>query len=233
MTRKPDGQEYRIDDNGFLISPGDWDEGFARTYARSAGIKGGLTDEHWTVIRFIRDTFEERGRVPLVYVTCMNFKMRLKDLKRLFPAGYHRGACRLAGVAYWTAQSQHWVEGKPPVAAERPPDGGHPLQGYRTDTLGFLLDPADWDRGFAEASAAALEMPGGLTADHWRIIDYLRAAHARDGVVPTLYATCEDNGLELSDLQRLFPDGYHRGAVRLAGLRFWRAMPQPSARKQR
>ena len=232
MTRQPGVPKYRVDDDGFLTSPSDWDEGFAIANARSAGIKGGLTDEHWTVIRFIRDTFEERGMVPLVYVTCMNFKMRLKDLKRLFPAGYHRGACRLAGVAYWTAQSQQWVEGKPPAAAERPSDAAHPLRGYRTDTLGFLLDPADWDRGFAEATAAALKMPGGLTAEHWRIIDHLRAVHARDGVLPTLYATCEDNGLELSDLQRLFPDGYHRGAVRLAGLRFWRGRPQPPERQR-
>jgi tRNA 2-thiouridine synthesizing protein E len=163
--------------------------------------------------------------VPLVYVTCMNFKMRLKDLKRLFPAGYHRGACRLAGVAYWTAQSQQWIEGEPPVAAARPADAAHPLSAYRTDTLGFLLDAADWDRNFAEAAAAELRIPGGLTEEHWRIIDYLRDAHTRTGVLPTLYSTCEDNDLELSDLQRLFPDGYHRGAVRLAGLRFWRASP--------
>jgi len=231
MTREPGASKYQVDDDGFLISPDDWDEAFAIANAKSAGIKGGLTAEHWTVIRFIRDTFEERGMVPLVYVTCMNFKMRLKDLKRLFPAGYHRGACRLAGVAYWTAQSQQWVEGKPPTAAERPSDATHPLRHYLTDTLGFLLDPGEWDRAFAEATAAELKMPGGLTEDHWRIIEFLREAYARDGVVPTLYATCEQNGLELNDLQRLFPDGYHRGAVRLAGLHFWRSVP-PGGREE-
>ena len=227
MTPRPLTQRYAVDENGFLISPEDWEEDFVIANAKSAGIKDGLTDEHWTVIRFIREAYEKHGMVPLVYVTCMNFKMRLKDLKRLFPAGYHRGACRLAGVAYWTAQSQQWIEGQPPVAAPRHADASHPLSAYRTDTLGFLLDAADWDRGFAEATAAELKMPDGLTKEHWRIIDYLRDAHTRTGVLPTLYATCEDNDLELSDLQRLFPDGYHRGAVRLAGLRFWRDVAKP------
>jgi tRNA 2-thiouridine synthesizing protein E len=112
-----------------------------------------------------------------------------------------------------------------------PADAAHPLRDYTTDTLGFLLNPADWDRGFAEATAAELKMPGGLSEEHWRIIDYLREVHARDGVVPTLYATCEDNNLELNDLQRLFPDGYHRGAVRLAGLHFWRTASPPPKRQ--
>ena len=38
-------------------------------------------------------------------------------------------------------------------------------------------------------------------------------------VVPTVYEACADNGLELEDLEQLFSDGYHRGAVKLAGLR--------------
>jgi tRNA 2-thiouridine synthesizing protein E len=223
MTQRTFTTRYAVDDDGFLLYPEDWDEDFAIASAASAGIADGLTDKHWAVIRFIRDVYEKDGMVPLVYVTCMNFKMRLKEFKRLFPAGYHRGACRLAGTAYWTAQSQQWIEGHPPIAAARSADTVHPLRAYRTDTIGFLLDAADWDRRFAEATAAELGMPGGLTEEHWRIIEYLREAHARTGVLPTLYATCEDNDLELADLQRLFPDGYHRGAVRLAGLRFWRA----------
>lgn len=37
--------------------------------------------------------------------------------------------------------------------------------------------------------------------------------------VPTVYVTCEDTGVELDLLERLFPDGYHRGLVKIAGLR--------------
>jgi tRNA 2-thiouridine synthesizing protein E len=220
-------KRYHVDTNGFLTSPDEWDEQFAVTHARSAGIEGGLTDEHWTVIRFIRKAFEETGMVPLAYVTCTNLDIGISDLKRLFPAGYHRGVCRLAGVAYWTAQSQQLTEHTPSTAAEV--GSAAPAPRYRTDMLGFLHDPADWDREFALATAAELGMVGGLTPEHWKVIDYLREVHEREGILPTLYETCDDNGLEIDDMRRLFPDGYHRGAVRLAGLRFWKATPRPVA----
>jgi tRNA 2-thiouridine synthesizing protein E len=31
--------------------------------------------------------------------------------------------------------------------------------------------------------------------------------------------TCEANDLDIDELEQLFPDGYHRGAVKIAGLR--------------
>lgn len=223
-TRTDAAKRYRLDDNGFLISPEDWDEGFAIATAPAVGITGPLTDMHWAVIRFIRDAHRKSGMVPLVYVTCMSLKMRVKDLQQLFPAGYHRGACRLAGVAYWTPQSQQWFEARAPEKVQ--PTASAPTPHRPTDTLGFLLDPTEWDRDFAVATAAELGMAEGLTADHWRIIDYLREIWSRDGILPTLYETCEDNDLDIEDLRRLFPDGYHRGAVRLAGLRFWKAPPR-------
>lgn len=38
-------------------------------------------------------------------------------------------------------------------------------------------------------------------------------------IVPTVYETCETFGIEIEELEQLFPDGYHRGAVKIAGLR--------------
>lgn len=216
---------YQVDENGFLLSAADWDEHFAITNAPAVGIRGALTSEHWEVIRFIRKVHAETGMVPLVYVTCMNFKMRLKDLKRLFPTGYHRGACRLAGVGYWTPQAQQWIDVEPPAPSA--PSAEPAAVRYRTDTLGFLLDPEDWDESFAAEVAAELGMKDGLGTEHWQVIDYLRDSYRRDGILPSLYETCEDNGLEIEDLRQLFPDGYHRGAVRIAGLRFWKARPRP------
>jgi tRNA 2-thiouridine synthesizing protein E len=65
-----------------------------------------------------------------------------------------------------------------------------------------------------------MKVPGGrLSDDHWRIIKYLRQHHAKTGEVPTVYRTCEDNNVELDQLEQLFPDGYHRGLVKIAGLR--------------
>jgi tRNA 2-thiouridine synthesizing protein E len=31
--------------------------------------------------------------------------------------------------------------------------------------------------------------------------------------------TCEANSIEIDEFATLFPDGYHRGAVKIAGLR--------------
>ena len=62
-------------------------------------------------------------------------------------------------------------------------------------------------------------MPNLLNHDHWKIIYYLRASYRKNKVVPTIYETCEDNDVEIGDLERMFTDGYHRGAVKIAGLR--------------
>jgi len=208
-------KSYEVDTNGFLVRPGDWDEGFAVSQAPLVGITTGLTDKHWQLIRFVRRVFEEHGQVPSVYVTCLNNRFKFKDLKRLFPAGYHRGVCRLAGASYWTGYYHHSIDRESVSPPSLPA-----LKVYRTDALGFLVDSEEWDESFAVNKAAELKMAGGLTGDHWRVIRYLRDSFKRSGVLPTVYAACEDNGLEATDLERLFPDGYHRGAVKLAGLRF-------------
>ena len=31
--------------------------------------------------------------------------------------------------------------------------------------------------------------------------------------------TCEANDIDLDELEQLFPDGYHRGVIKIAGLR--------------
>ena len=45
------------DGEGYLIEPADWNEDVARALADEANIQ--LNDDHWDVIRFMRDYFEE------------------------------------------------------------------------------------------------------------------------------------------------------------------------------
>jgi tRNA 2-thiouridine synthesizing protein E len=90
---------------------------------------------------------------------------------------------------------------------------------YRVDAYGFLVDPSEWDEDFAINKSEELKMPKGLTNEHWRIVRFLRGRFEQTGSVPTVYETCADNGIEIEDLERLFPDGYHRGAVKISGLR--------------
>ncbi len=127
-----------------------------------------------------------------------------------------RGACKLAGITYREGYlSQAYL----PKTAE---DLNHIAfkKTYNVDVRGFLTDPKDWDEYFAAFRAYDMKVPGGrLTDNHWRIIKYLRQRFEETGEVPKVYETCEANDIELDQLEQLFPDGYHRGLVKIAGLR--------------
>jgi TusE/DsrC/DsvC family sulfur relay protein len=212
-TRK---KKYPVDSNGFLVDFNEWDEDFAKILAPELGIPGGMTKEHWDVIHNISNAFRQTGRCPLIYETCRHCGLRLKELKRLFPAGYLRGACKLAGITY--------KEGyyKPSYLPETVEDLNVIAFNatYEVDVRGFLVDPHDWDEYFALYRAYDMKIPGGkLTEKHWRIITFLRDYYEKNGGVPTVYETCEANQIDLEALELLFPDGYHRGAVKIAGLR--------------
>jgi tRNA 2-thiouridine synthesizing protein E len=206
---------YQVDTEEFLSDFKEWDENFARGMASKVGIISGLSEDHWKIIYFIRDTFKQTGKCPLVYETCRMKRLHLQELKKLFPAGYLRGACKLAGITYREGYlDQSWVED----FAERVTSGAREEKTYLINIRGFLMNPADWDRKFALFKAYEMKMPK-LTDKHWQIINFLRKSFEKNNIVPTLYETCEANGIGLEELEKLFPDGYHRGAVKIAGLR--------------
>ena len=92
---------------------------------------------------------------------------------------------------------------------------------YTVDVRGFLVNPEEWDEYYAVYKAYDMKInsEGKLTDKHWAIIDYLRKKYKKDKNVPTIYETCEANQIDIPELEKLFPDGYHRGAVKIAGLR--------------
>jgi TusE/DsrC/DsvC family sulfur relay protein len=198
----------------FISDSGEWDEDFARGMAPSCGIVSGLSKDHWKVIHFIRDFQKKTGKCPLVYETCRMNRLHLQEMKKLFPSGYLRGACKLAGVTYKQGYlEQSWVE----ELAERATSPA-PGKTYETDVRGFLVNPSEWDRDFAVHRASELNMPK-LTDRHWQVINFLRERFKKDNIVPTVYETCEALDMKLEELEALFPSGYHRGAVKLSGLR--------------
>ena len=54
-----DGQEVLTDPEGYILNMDEWSEGFALAQAAAEGLT--LTDEHWEVIKYIREYYEERG----------------------------------------------------------------------------------------------------------------------------------------------------------------------------
>lgn len=209
------GNRYSVDDEGFLKDPREWNEHFPEGMAPLVGISGTLTATHWDVILSIRKITGETGKCPTVYEICRRHSLRLEDLKRLFPTGYRRGACKLAGLTCREGiVHEAWL---PP---EKRTTVSTLLSGrtYRVDITGFLVEPSDWDEFYAIFKAQELGMSEPLAGAHWKILNFLRASFEKNGTVPTVYETCEANDIGIEELERLFPMGYHRGAVKIAGL---------------
>ncbi len=206
-------KSYTLDAHGFLDPPNQWDEEFAEGMARMQGIFTGLSHEHWKFIRYLRKQFLTERIVPVVVYACADNNIRLSKLKRLFPTGYHRGACRIAGINYqFMYESNIWLTYESPeVLAIK----------QELTAAGFLKDVDQWDEQFAHIVASEWNLPKGLTDRHWRVIKYLRDYYRIHKNIPTIYETCRANRITLKKLLELFPTGYRRGACRAAGLPFF------------
>ena len=53
------GQEVHVNEEGFLTEYDEWTEDIARVLAQQIDID--LTDEHWKVIKFLRDDYKAEG----------------------------------------------------------------------------------------------------------------------------------------------------------------------------
>jgi tRNA 2-thiouridine synthesizing protein E len=204
---------YELDRHGFLACPEQWDEGFADGMAKIVGIKSGLQDRHWEFIRYLRHKFLEENTVPVIVMACADNQMRLSELRALFPTGYHRGACKIAGINYqFMYETNYWItyETAPPAK-----------QRYDLDGLGFLKNEQQWDEDFVELAMSQREPPTTPTARHLKVLHYLRDYYAVNRALPAVHETCTANDLSLDDLRELFPAGYRRGACRIAGLPFF------------
>jgi tRNA 2-thiouridine synthesizing protein E len=93
----------KLDNEGYLIDPADWSEAAAEALARAEGIA--LTEEHWAVLRFMRRYYDEHA-IPADARFAIRFLAEerghganaRKRLFELFPYGYVKQACRIAGM---------------------------------------------------------------------------------------------------------------------------------------
>ena len=89
--------EVDVNDEGFFVDPEQWTEEMAPEFARREGIEL-LTDAHWTVMRFMRSEFFEKGTGPTVRLLGKKSGVSVKDLYQLFPKGPAKVAARVAGI---------------------------------------------------------------------------------------------------------------------------------------
>jgi len=92
------------DSEGYLFRPEEWDEAIAEEIAREEGIE--LNEAYWTALYFIRDSFQENDIAPDVrhlvsYLADKNGwskKAAKQHVFELFPYGYVKQACKIAGM---------------------------------------------------------------------------------------------------------------------------------------
>ena len=93
----------RTDDEGYLVDPADWNESVAEELARREGVA--LSALHWDVLHFMRRYYEDRqiaadARFVVKYLAeahALGADARGR-LFELFPYGYVKQACKIAGM---------------------------------------------------------------------------------------------------------------------------------------
>jgi TusE/DsrC/DsvC family sulfur relay protein len=86
-----------LDRDGYLVDAQKWTKQVAEILAASE-MPQGLTEDHWRVIDFLRKYYLEWEAAPPVRMLARQTGLSLRDLKRLFPDGLAKGACKYAGL---------------------------------------------------------------------------------------------------------------------------------------
>ena len=89
--------DVELNDEGFFVHPEQWTVEMAPEIARREGIDE-LTDAHWSVIRFMRAEYLEKGTGPTVRVLGKASGVTIKELYQLFPKGPAKIAAKIAGI---------------------------------------------------------------------------------------------------------------------------------------
>jgi len=92
------GKKIALNQEGFLQNPDEWDDEVAEALAKvEEGIED-MSDDHWTVVKYIREYYLEKKLAPMVRKVCKNTGFPLKYIFELFPSGPAKGACKVAGL---------------------------------------------------------------------------------------------------------------------------------------
>jgi TusE/DsrC/DsvC family sulfur relay protein len=91
------GATIDVDGEGFLTDPGQWNEQIADAIAADSGIAE-LTDRHWQVVRFMRESYLRDGQAPTIRTLGKASGVPIKELYQLFPKGPAKLAARIGGI---------------------------------------------------------------------------------------------------------------------------------------
>ena len=97
------GKQLEVDEEGYLSNLNEWEKDIAEVMAKEDNIE--LSDDHWEIINFLREYYEEYQIAPAVRVLTKAVgkklgkdKVNSKYLYELFPYGPGKQACKFAGL---------------------------------------------------------------------------------------------------------------------------------------
>ncbi|TFH34169.1 MAG: TusE/DsrC/DsvC family sulfur relay protein [Anaerolineales bacterium] len=96
-TRTIAGTEVQINDEGFMIEPGEWNKDIALELAKEEGIET-LNENHWKIIEFCRISAAESGRAPTLRQITTGTGISTKELFALYPKGPAKKVARISGL---------------------------------------------------------------------------------------------------------------------------------------
>ena len=84
------------------------------------------------------------------------------------------------------------------------------------DEEGYMTNHAQWTRDIAHALAREMGV-GELTADHWKVLEFIDKDFQEKGVVPGMRRMKKIGGIPTKALYALFPDGPIKKAALISG----------------
>ncbi len=103
MAIEVDGKSLEVDEEGYLVTLSDGVPEVADIMAKEDDLE--LSEEHWDIINFLREYYDEYQIAPAVRVLTKAVGKKLgkekgnsKYLYSLFPYGPGKQACRFAGL---------------------------------------------------------------------------------------------------------------------------------------
>jgi TusE/DsrC/DsvC family sulfur relay protein len=90
------GREIHVNDEGFLTEYDEWDEDLAKVLAANIGIE--MTEDHWKVIRFLREDFKTQGETATTRRVQSVGGISTKDQFALFPKKPAKKMSYIAGL---------------------------------------------------------------------------------------------------------------------------------------
>lgn len=91
------GATVEVDEEGFLLQPGQWTREIGAAIAADSGVPE-MTDRHWQVVEFMREAYLRDGTAPSIRTLGKASGVPVKELYGLFPKGPAKLAAKIGGI---------------------------------------------------------------------------------------------------------------------------------------